>query len=383
MEKLILGTSAAEIITPGFTSGTVSGWPTPFADRILARGGDDKVRAGGGPDTVKLGKGDDIFIWHDGDGGDFVDGGRGDDIYRLKGTQENEHYVVTAQDGLAFAVLGIGHEPRGIDNVETIQIKTRGGEDQVWIDDMDGTDVKVVEVDLSKNGKKADKAVDVVIIDGADEKDDIVVKATEDGVKVKGLSAKVIVDHVGDNGDHVQVKGFGGADRIDAAKLPKGAVKLHLDGGDGNDVLLGSKAGDVLVGGDGDDRVVGKDGRDVLAGGLGKDKLIGGNGKDRFAFTENYDEDQVDRIKDFDVDKDKVVLRDIYFSELGETVEASEFTIGSAATESDHHLIYNAANGRLLYDWDGFGGDPAVEFASLAKNLALTHQHFGVFDIAL
>ena len=53
-----------------------------------------------------------------------------------------------------------------------------------------------------------------------------------------------------------------------------------LDGGDGNDHLLGGRGDDVLVGGTGDDELDGGRGDDVLIGGTGDDDLKGSAGAD-------------------------------------------------------------------------------------------------------
>ena len=61
-----------------------------------------------------------------------------------------------------------------------------------------------------------------------------------------------------------------------------------LEGGDGDDVLIGpdvlsDKGGnDDLYGGRGDDTLVGGDGDDVLVGGPGQDELVGGHGDDTY-----------------------------------------------------------------------------------------------------
>jgi Ca2+-binding RTX toxin-like protein len=71
----------------------------------------------------------------------------------------------------------------------------------------------------------------------------------------------------------IVVKGGLGDDLIDVSAAGIGAV---LDGGRGDDVLIGSAKSDLLLGGDGNDRLFGLDGIDVLSGGRGKDYLDGG-----------------------------------------------------------------------------------------------------------
>src|SRR5262249_5233859 len=74
-----------------------------------------------------------------------------------------------------------------------------------------------------------------------------------------------------------------------------------LDGGDGNDSLVGGGGHDILLGGDGDDRLFGPAGRDILVGGRGMDHLFGGGAGDLVirGYTE-YDADPValQRIRD-------------------------------------------------------------------------------------
>jgi Ca2+-binding RTX toxin-like protein len=47
------------------------------------------------------------------------------------------------------------------------------------------------------------------------------------------------------------------------------------DGGDGNDILIGSRGNDTLSGGAGDDILIGNGGQDVLDGGTGNNNVFG------------------------------------------------------------------------------------------------------------
>jgi Ca2+-binding RTX toxin-like protein len=71
----------------------------------------------------------------------------------------------------------------------------------------------------------------------------------------------------------IVVNGGLGDDVIDVSAAGRPAA---LDGGKGDDVLVGSEFDDVLIGGDGDDALYGLGGSDVLSGGKGKDFLDGG-----------------------------------------------------------------------------------------------------------
>ena len=69
------------------------------------------------------------------------------------------------------------------------------------------------------------------------------------------------------------VQGRGGDDRIEVDWTLN--LRSILDGGPGNDVLLGGAEADVLLGGAGNDQLYGRGGRDILVGGTGADQLYG------------------------------------------------------------------------------------------------------------
>ncbi|MGA7936844.1 MAG: calcium-binding protein, partial [Kovacikia sp.] len=74
----------------------------------------------------------------------------------------------------------------------------------------------------------------------------------------------------------------------------------YIDGGDGDDTLYGYAGGDTILGGNGNDRIVGGQGADILTGGSGNDM-----------FVYNSITDAGDRITDFTVGSDKIVLTDV------------------------------------------------------------------------
>ena len=70
------------------------------------------------------------------------------------------------------------------------------------------------------------------------------------------------------------INGLAGNDVIEASGLGAGAIQLTADGGDGDDILLGSLNNDVLLGGAGDDVLIGGGGIDVLDPGPGDNVVI-------------------------------------------------------------------------------------------------------------
>lgn len=78
--------------------------------------------------------------------------------------------------------------------------------------------------------------------------------------------------------DDLLIEGLAGNDHL--SMINPGVAMATLDGGAGDDRLVGSDAADRLFGGDGDDSLYGGGGNDELYGGNGNDQLYGGGGAD-------------------------------------------------------------------------------------------------------
>ena len=128
--------------------------------------------------------------------------------------------------------------------------------------------------------------------------------------------------------------------------------------GDGSgNTLYGNGGNDQLFGLSGNDYIHGGDHSDTLSGGDGMDRLVGGTGRDTFRFDTTLHAGNVDTVEDFSVAEDLIQLSRSVFGNLpaGNTLAASAFTIGSAATTASHRIVYNKATGELFYDADGSG----------------------------
>jgi Ca2+-binding RTX toxin-like protein len=151
-----------------------------------------------------------------------------------------------------------------------------------------------------------------------------------------------------------------------------------LSGGGGDDSLFGQGGHDVLKGGIGDDALDGGAGNDKLFGGPGNDQLTGGSGRDSFMFNSL---DGVDTITDFAVPADTISLaRNVFdaFTKNG-FVAKSQFTIGTEATTTAQHIVYDSGTGALYYDADGNGAEAQQQIAQLSTGLVLTNKDFFIF----
>jgi hypothetical protein len=82
-----------------------------------------------------------------------------------------------------------------------------------------------------------------------------------------------------------------------------------ISGGAGNDTISGGNGNDTLSGDDGRDVLLGGAGSDTLTGGFGSDTLTGGTGRDRFVY--NNTDERTDRITDFSITDDVLVLTNL------------------------------------------------------------------------
>jgi len=159
---------------------------------------------------------------------------------------------------------------------ERIQLAALGGADNITVNDLTGTDVTQVAIDLASppGSSQGDGQPDTVTVNGTAGADHISVVSSGSSVVVTGLPAQVTIDGAEAANDSLVIKGLGGNDTIDASAINAGQINLVIDGGAGNDTIVGSQGADVLIGGDGDDLVIGGRGNDAALLGDGNDLFI-------------------------------------------------------------------------------------------------------------
>ena len=130
----------------------------------------------------------------------------------------------------------------------------------------------------------------------------------------------------------------------------------------------------------GADMLSGGSGGDLLDGGLAADMLTGGAGEDSFRFSTALGSGNIDRITDFNVTQDSILLDNLIFTALGADgalgLGAFFKSAAGVAQDADDRIIYDTDSGSLLYDADGTGQTAAIQFAQLSTNLALSASDF-------
>ena len=316
------------------------------ADKLTGTAGADIVIGGAGDDTLNGGGGDDHFVvTGTGGGADVVEGGAGKDVVRA---------------GAHGTVIGL----KSINNVETVSgaghtdVVVRGNAAANLLDFREVTleDIARIEGDAGNDtihgSAGADTIVggagedslagglgdDVYLFTGTGEGIDVirdlggsdVARATKDGTRI------TLLDWVG-----VETISAGGfkdvgfvlrpsADNFQLSSLVLDGIAF-VDGGAGNDTILGTAAGEGIHGGAGDDRLEGGDGADTLNGGAGNDRMSGGAGDDVFTVSGNAGVD--------------FILGDAGF----DTVQAvGTATVGFTALIQVERIAGDAAEGAVL-----------------------------------
>jgi Ca2+-binding RTX toxin-like protein len=243
-------------------------------DLLIGGDGGDFFNGGDGNDTALMGAGDDTFVWNPGDDNDIVEGQAGTDTLLFNGANIAEKINISANGGRALFTRDVANVTMDLNDVEKITFNALGGADTITVNDLSGTDVTQVNVNLAgtPGGTLGDGQADTIVIN-ATNGDDVIVITNDNGViRVQGLATEVTITGFEAANDRLVINGLGGDDVIQASGLS--GIQLTADGGNGDDVLIGSPGNDILRGGAGDDVLIGGGGQDVLDGGPGDNVVI-------------------------------------------------------------------------------------------------------------
>jgi Ca2+-binding RTX toxin-like protein len=363
-------------------------------DQMFGGAGDDFAAGQVGDDVAFLGEGDDTFGWLPGEGSDTVEGEGGFDTMAFIGSDGDEVFEATANGSRLRFTRDVGDIVMDTDGIEAVDLQALGGADTVTVNDLSGTAVTNIDIDLGATaGGAADDKTDRVILNGTAGDDDIDVVGFST-LFALGLPTLVTVDG-SNSADEFVVNALDGDDRIAASSVGAGLGQFTFDGGAGDDVLSGTNGNDVIVGGAGDDFAFGNRGNDtILLGdgddiavwraGDGNDVIEGGAGRDALTASGSSANEVVelsaagDRFR-LTRDVDGVVL------DAGDLESVSFFSFGGSDTVTVNDLTGTAVD-RLdvsLFDFGVPGGnDDAVIVNGTAGDDAITASSaFGLVKV--
>jgi Ca2+-binding RTX toxin-like protein len=198
------------------------------------RGGDgnDSIDGNGGNDVAFLGAGEDTFVWDPGDGSDTVDGQEGADTMLFNGANGAEQVDLSANGNHLRFFRTQGTITMDTVGIELVDFNALGGADTVTVNDLSGTDVTELTVDLAATlgGTTGDGQADRVVVNGTNGDDVVKVSGNATEVIAKGLAPAIAILHSEAANDRLEISTLAGTDSVDSAALAAGALQLFVDG---------------------------------------------------------------------------------------------------------------------------------------------------------
>jgi Ca2+-binding RTX toxin-like protein len=218
-----------ESIDGGDGNDTIAGGPA--AETLVGGNGDDSIDGNGGTDQANLGAGHDVFTWDPGDGSDAINGGDGRDTMVFNGAGGADTVDLSANGNRLRFFRNPGNITMDTGGVEFVRFNALGGADNVNVNDLTGTDVTTVDLDLAGalGGTTGDGQTDHVVVNGTAADDAATVAGATGDVEVTGLVPTVELLHA-EATDQLDFEAFGITDTVASGGLAAGAIQLFLDG---------------------------------------------------------------------------------------------------------------------------------------------------------
>ena len=172
-------------------------------DTLFGGRGDDTVVGGKGTDTAFLGAGNDTFVWNPGDGNDVVEGGGGFDTLDFLGADRPAGETFSIDPNGSGATFNRPNGTIDLTDVERIQFEAQGQHsDNITINDLTGTDVKQVAIDLGGGDPDGDGQVDTVSLNATNGQK---IRVTDHNgvVTVSGLTSTVTISNFEEGTDQL------------------------------------------------------------------------------------------------------------------------------------------------------------------------------------
>ena len=190
-----------------------------------------------------MGAGDDTFVWNPGDGSDTVDGQDGNDTMIFNGANVNENINLSANGKPAPLHPRRRQHRHGRRRGRAVIFNALGGADTITVGDLSKTDV--TEVDSTSSQPAGSGA-------GDGQADTVIVNGTAGATRSRSPATRPAspspawrpwsTSPARRRPTIAWSSMPAGDDVVQASGLAAGAIKLTEDGGNGDDVLIGSPA---------------------------------------------------------------------------------------------------------------------------------------------
>jgi Ca2+-binding RTX toxin-like protein len=185
-------------------------------DVLTGGDGNDRIVGQQQNDSMFGGAGDDTLVWNPGDANDLVEGQAGNDTMEFNGAGGNEAFEASAVAGRLRFTRNIGTIVMDVDDTERVDLRALGGQDATVVNDLTGTDVTNVDIDLAPaiGGGTGDGVADTVTVNGTNDPDNVAVAANGGVVDVTGLFTAIGISHSEVANDLLTIHGLGGDDNV-------------------------------------------------------------------------------------------------------------------------------------------------------------------------
>jgi Ca2+-binding RTX toxin-like protein len=355
------------------------------ANTLVGNGGNDTLMGNDGNDVLRDSIGDDSLVGGNGNdnlyagiGTDILVGGMGNDVYYLSyaaGDVANDAIKEAANAGTdtAYAVF----DATLAANVENLTL-------------LGATAINAIGNDLNNTiyGNSANNTLNGglgndILRDNVG--DDRLVGDEGNDNLYAGSGSDTLIGGLGNDIYYLSYAAADGTNDVIIEEVSSGTDTAYaifsatLAANVENLTLLGL----VAISGTGNDlnnTIYGNSANNMLNGSGGNDYLVSGTGSDEFVFSGGPIATNIgallgiDRIADFAVGVDKIVLSSTTFSSLPATLAASDFEIvtsNALAASSTALIVYNSANGALFYNQNGSAANygNGGQFATLNAGL--------------
>ena len=147
-----------------------------------------------------MGAGDDTFVWNPGDDNDTLEGQDGFDTMLFNGANIAENIDISANGGRVRFFRDVANVTMDLNDVEGIDFNALGGADTIVVNDLSGTDVTEVNLNLAGDSaaRPATAQADTVIVNGTN---------GDDVIDVSGDASGAVGPGPGRPGEHHRRRG--------------------------------------------------------------------------------------------------------------------------------------------------------------------------------
>src|SRR5258706_13663926 len=117
-------------------------------------------------DVALMGAGNDTFVWPPRDASDIVEGQDGFDTLVFNGANANENIDLSANGSRLRLFRDVGNVTMDNNSVEQVNLTALSGTDNITVNDLTGTGVTTVNLNLAATGGAPHGSADNVIVKG-------------------------------------------------------------------------------------------------------------------------------------------------------------------------------------------------------------------------